>query len=70
MCFSISVYVVLLLCVFAGYRFGEILDGRYEVTAAHGRGVFSTVVRAKSLRNGNGEPEEVDIKIIRSNDTM
>ncbi|XP_027366172.1 serine/threonine-protein kinase prpf4B-like isoform X2 [Abrus precatorius] len=52
------------------YRFGEILDGRYEVTAAHGRGVFSTVVRAKNLKIGNGEPEEVAIKIIRNNDTM
>ncbi|XP_040869164.1 serine/threonine-protein kinase prpf4B isoform X1 [Glycine max] len=52
------------------YRIGEILDSRYEVTAAHGRGVFSTVVRAKNLKMGNGEPEEVAIKIIRSNDTM
>ncbi|KAG4984576.1 hypothetical protein JHK87_029325 [Glycine soja] len=52
------------------YRIGEILDGRYEVTAAHGRGVFSTVVRGKNLKMGNGEPEEVAIKIIRSNDTM
>ncbi|KAG2665359.1 hypothetical protein I3760_15G005400 [Carya illinoinensis] len=53
-----------------GYRFGEILDGRYEVTAAHGKGVFSTVVRAKNLKAGNDELEEVAIKIIRSNDTM
>lgn len=52
------------------YRFGETLDGRYEVIAAHGKGVFSTVVRAKNLKAGNGEPEEVAIKIIRSNDTM
>ncbi|KAE9589439.1 hypothetical protein Lal_00000460 [Lupinus albus] len=52
------------------YRFGEILDGRYEVTAAHGKGVFSTVVRAKNLKTGNGEPEEVAIKIIRNNDIM
>ncbi|KAI9084931.1 hypothetical protein K1719_033104 [Acacia pycnantha] len=52
------------------YRFGEILDARYEVIAAHGRGVFSTVVRAKNLKAGNGEPEEVAIKIIRNNDTM
>ncbi|RDY02047.1 Serine/threonine-protein kinase PRP4-like protein, partial [Mucuna pruriens] len=52
------------------YRFGEVLDGRYEVIAAHGRGVFSTVVRAKNLKISNGEPEEVAIKIIRSNDTM
>ncbi|XP_068660284.1 uncharacterized protein [Aristolochia californica] len=52
------------------YRFGEVLDGRYEVIAAHGKGVFSTVVRAKDLKAGNGDPLEVAIKIIRSNDTM
>lgn len=46
------------------------LDGRYEITAAHGKGVFSTVVRAKDLKGGNGEPEEVAIKIIRNNETM
>lgn len=52
------------------YRFGEILDGRYEVTAAHGKGVFSTVVRAKDLKAGATVPEEVAIKIIRNNETM
>nr|DAD31755.1 TPA_asm: hypothetical protein HUJ06_010606 [Nelumbo nucifera] len=52
------------------YRFGEILDGRYEITAAHGKGVFSTVVRAKDLKAGRGDPEEVAIKIIRNNETM
>ncbi|KAG9458455.1 hypothetical protein H6P81_002963 [Aristolochia fimbriata] len=52
------------------YRFGEILDGRYEVIAAHGKGVFSTVVRAKDLKAGKADPVEVAIKIIRSNDTM
>uniref|UniRef100_A0A2C9UKE1 non-specific serine/threonine protein kinase n=1 Tax=Manihot esculenta TaxID=3983 RepID=A0A2C9UKE1_MANES len=53
-----------------GYRFGEILDGRYEIVAAQGKGVFSTVVRAKDLKAGVGEPEEVAIKIIRNNETM
>ncbi|KAK9750312.1 hypothetical protein RND81_02G186700 [Saponaria officinalis] len=52
------------------FRFGEILDSRYEVTAAHGKGVFSTVVRAKDLKAGSGDPEEVAIKIIRNNETM
>ncbi|XP_008446582.2 uncharacterized protein LOC103489271 isoform X2 [Cucumis melo] len=52
------------------YRFGEVLDGRYEIAAAHGKGVFSTVVRAKDLKAGPGEPEEVAIKILRSNETM
>ncbi|XP_068662777.1 uncharacterized protein [Aristolochia californica] len=52
------------------YRFGEVLDGRYEVIAAHGKGVFSIVVRAKDLKAGKGDPLEVAIKIIRSNNTM
>jgi hypothetical protein len=57
-------------CYNAAYRFGELLDGRYEITAAHGKGVFSTVVRAKDLKAGKDDPEEVAIKIIRNNDTM
>ncbi|XP_022776973.1 serine/threonine-protein kinase prpf4B-like isoform X2 [Durio zibethinus] len=52
------------------YRFGELLDSRYEITAAHGKGVFSTVVRAKDLKAGTTDPEEVAIKIIRNNETM
>lgn len=52
------------------YQFGELLDGRYEVTAGHGKGVFSTVVRAKDLKAGIGDPDEVAIKIIRNNETM
>ncbi|CAM9001148.1 unnamed protein product [Rhodiola kirilowii] len=52
------------------YRFGELLDGRYEIMAAQGKGVFSSVVRAKDLKAGKGEPEEVAIKIIRNNETM
>lgn len=52
------------------YRIGEVLDGRYEIIAAHGKGVFSSVVRAKDLKAGKGEPEEIAIKIIRNNETM
>ena len=52
------------------YRFGEVLDGRYEVIASHGKGVFSIVVRAKDLKAEGGDPEEVAIKIIRNNETM
>ncbi|CAI0459085.1 unnamed protein product [Linum tenue] len=52
------------------HRFGEVLDGRYEIIAAHGKGVFSTVVRAKDLKAGSDEQEEVAIKIIRNNETM
>ena len=52
------------------HRFGEVFDGRYEIVAAHGKGVFSTVVRARDLNAGIDEPEEVAIKIIRNNETM
>lgn len=31
-------------------RMGEVLDGRYQVLESHGRGVFSTVVKAKDLK--------------------
>ncbi|KAK4363736.1 hypothetical protein RND71_018977 [Anisodus tanguticus] len=51
------------------YRFGEILDGRYEILAAHRKGVFSTVVRAKDFKARPGDPKEVEIKIIRNNET-
>nr|GMD91885.1 serine/threonine-protein kinase prpf4B [Ipomoea batatas] len=53
-----------------GYRFGEVLDGRYEIIASHGKGVFSTVVRARDLKAKPGDPEEVAIKMIRNNDTI
>jgi serine/threonine-protein kinase PRP4 len=52
------------------YRLGELLGGRYEITALLGKGVFSRVVRAKDLVAGKGDPEKVAIKIIRSNSTM
>ncbi|CAD6244838.1 unnamed protein product [Miscanthus lutarioriparius] len=52
------------------YRFGELLGGRYEITAAHGKGVFSRVVGAKDLEAGTDAPDRVAIKIIRNNDTM
>nr|GMD19796.1 serine/threonine-protein kinase prpf4B [Ipomoea batatas] len=52
------------------YRFGEVLDDRYEIIASHGKGVFSTVVRARDLKAKPGDPEEVAIKMIRNNGTM
>ncbi|ONM02363.1 Protein kinase superfamily protein [Zea mays] len=52
------------------YRFGELLDGHYEIIAAHGKGVFSKVVRAKDLKASKDDPEEVAIKIIRNKETM
>ena len=44
------------------------MDGRYEVFATHGKGVFSTVLRARDQKTGNGA--EVAIKMIRANETM
>ena len=48
---------------------GEVMDGRYEVFATHGKGVFSTVLRARDLKSEGGVGE-VAIKIIRANETM
>ncbi|KAG0308653.1 U4/U6 small nuclear ribonucleoprotein prp4 [Dissophora globulifera] len=51
------------------YRFGhgEMLDGRYLVTNVLGKGVFSSVVKARDSKDGEAE---VAIKILRSNETM
>ncbi|ORZ20020.1 kinase-like domain-containing protein [Lobosporangium transversale] len=51
------------------YRFGhgEILDGRYLVTSVLGKGVFSSVVKARDTK---ADDAEVAIKILRSNETM
>ena len=46
---------------------GEMLDNRYHVYTNLGKGVFSTVVKAKDTKNND---REVAIKIIRNNDTM
>jgi serine/threonine-protein kinase PRP4 len=48
---------------------GEVLGGRYRITAGYGKGVFSTVVQAKDLKAGENDPEEVAIKIICNDDT-
>lgn len=58
------------------FQVGEVIGGRYEVFKAHGRGVFSSVLRARDLgAAGAGAPPgtpapEVAIKVIRSNETM
>jgi hypothetical protein len=67
---QVVILIFILLFWYVGHRFGEVLDGRYEIVAAHGKGVFSTVVRARDLNAGIDEPEEVAIKIIRNNETM
>ncbi|DBA83621.1 hypothetical protein WJX77_009445 [Trebouxia sp. C0004] len=51
------------------FQVGEVMDGRYEVFATHGKGVFSTVLRARDLKTEGGVGE-VAIKIIRANETM
>lgn len=55
------------------FQVGEILAGRYEVFATHGRGVFSSVLRARDVsvsgRDKNEYPQ-VAVKVIRANDTM
>lgn len=45
------------------------MDGRYEVFATHGKGVFSTVLRARDQQAGDPS-SEVAIKMIRANETM
>ena len=45
---------------------GELLDGRYQVQANLGKGMFSGVVRAMDCRGR----KLVAIKVIRSNETM
>jgi serine/threonine-protein kinase PRP4 len=54
------------------FAVGEIIDERYEVFAAYGRGVFSTVLRAVNLNKPESvvTRDEVAIKVIRSNDAM
>lgn len=56
----------------AGLQVGEIVEERYEVFATHGRGVFSSVLRARDLRrkDASGAFQEVAIKVIRANETM
>ncbi|MCO5613190.1 hypothetical protein L7F22_067466 [Adiantum nelumboides] len=52
------------------HRIGEVLDSRYEVVALHGRGVFSSVIRARPLRTSTNNAVDVAIKMIRNNDVM
>eukprot|EP00474_Spongospora_subterranea_P000764 CRZ01222.1 hypothetical protein [Spongospora subterranea] len=50
------------------FRLGDVLhDGRYEVFANQGRGVFSTVLRVRDRLAGN---RELVVKVIRQNDVM
>jgi serine/threonine-protein kinase PRP4 len=61
--------LLILLTLLLILQVGEVMDGRYEVFATHGKGVFSTVLRARDLKTEGGVGE-VAIKIIRANETM
>ncbi|BDA48356.1 probable serine/threonine-protein kinase PRP4 homolog at C-terminar half [Coccomyxa sp. Obi] len=54
------------------FQVGEMMDGRYEVFATHGKGVFSTVLRArdKGQTDPLGRHPEVAVKVIRANEVM
>lgn len=52
------------------FQVGEVLAERYEVVSAHGRGVFSSVLRAKDLLHSREGQNECAVKVIRANDTM
>uniref|UniRef100_A0A1D2AF63 Protein kinase domain-containing protein n=1 Tax=Auxenochlorella protothecoides TaxID=3075 RepID=A0A1D2AF63_AUXPR len=56
------------------FQVGEVIGPGYEVFAAHGQGVFSSVLRARDVTGRQGEggapPPELAIKVIRSNETM
>lgn len=54
------------------FQVGEVLDGRYRISAAHGKGVFSTVLRATDMEaeTAGRSGTEVAVKVIRSNDVM
>ena len=45
---------------------GELIDGRYQVTQNLGRGMFSSVVRARDSESD----QDVAIKIVRNNESM
>lgn len=77
MYFNISWYPVLTYPVLTyppphSPQVGEVMEGRYEVYAYKGKGVFSTVVQARdrSRRDAAGQHATVAIKMIRSNDLM
>jgi serine/threonine-protein kinase PRP4 len=56
------------------YRFtsGEILDSQYEIIAAYGYGVFSTVLRVRDLQQSLWVKTSVElaVKIIRTNEAV
>eukprot|EP01119_Soliformovum_irregulare_P009392 TRINITY_DN2267_c0_g1_i5.p1 TRINITY_DN2267_c0_g1~~TRINITY_DN2267_c0_g1_i5.p1 ORF type:complete len:589 (+),score=159.82 TRINITY_DN2267_c0_g1_i5:167-1933(+) len=49
------------------FRTGEVLNGRYMLLGFYGKGVFSSVVKAKDTHEND---REVAIKVLRNNDAM
>ena len=57
------------------FQVGEIIGSKYEVLKTHGRGVFSSVLRARDVSGIKQNIEKDDlpqvaVKVIRANDTM
>lgn len=55
------------------FQVGELLANRYKVFATHGRGVFSSVLRARDVSDASLDQDmcpQVAVKVIRANDTM
>lgn len=53
-------------------RVGEVLNNKYRVVGGHGKGVFSTVLTARTITKAEDgeEGEEVAIKVIRNKEVM
>eukprot|EP01114_Cavostelium_apophysatum_P013047 TRINITY_DN3077_c0_g1_i2.p1 TRINITY_DN3077_c0_g1~~TRINITY_DN3077_c0_g1_i2.p1 ORF type:complete len:702 (+),score=197.94 TRINITY_DN3077_c0_g1_i2:235-2340(+) len=49
------------------YRMGEVINKRYSLLGNFGKGVYSTVIRARDMLS---DEREVAIKILRNNDVM
>lgn len=54
------------------FQVGEVMDTRYEVYANLGRGVFSSVLRARDTEQQGTDDQfpEVAVKVLRANETM
>ena len=52
------------------FRLGDLLDGRYEVYAMQGKGVFSSVLRVRDKKQTTTADANLVVKVIRKNDIM
>ena len=61
----LNMAVPVILTLACDTQVGEVMDGRYEVRATHGKGVFSTVLLAKDRSQAADSPlGMVAIKVI------